>query len=323
MLIDQTHVRWVAGSAIAAAVGGVLYAAYALTAVKGPTGGSWGGLFFAFAGTGLIVFECLLSLRKRYPASPIGRVSTWLKGHLWLGLVSFVLILFHTGFRWGEGLASVLMTLFTVILVSGVLGVAFQNFLPRRMMELVPRETVYEQIPDVIQQLRFEADERVEFVTADLGVEREPEEEVVMAGGRKYYFDKVQRKSAGEKVAAVDQQRKEKPQIEVDDPATLSLRVHYLQEIRPFLYPEPEPFSGKLFSTKESVAGYFRHLRTILPVAAHEVLEDVEAICEERRQLAVQRSMHHWLHGWLYVHVPLSFAFLVLILVHAVVSLRY
>ena len=323
MLIDQTHVRWVAGSAIAAAVGGVLYAAYALTAVNAPAGGSWGGLFFAFAGTGLIVFECLLSLRKRYPASPIGRVSTWLKGHLWLGLVSFVLILFHTGFQWGEGLAAVLMTLFTVILVSGVLGVALQNFLPRRMMELVPRETVYEQIPDVIQQLRFEADERVEFVTADLGVEREPEEEVVMAGGRKYYFDKVQRKSAGEKVAAVDQQRKEKPQIEVDDPATHSLRVHYLREIRPFLYPEPEPFSGKLFATTERVAGYFRHLRTILPVAAHEVLEDVEAICEERRQLAVQRSMHHWLHGWLYVHVPLSFAFLVLILVHAVASLRY
>ena len=323
MLIDQTHVRWVAGSAIAAAVGGVLYAAYALTAVNAPAGGSWGGLFFAFAGTGLIVFECLLSLRKRYPASPIGRVSTWLKGHLWLGLVSFVLILFHTGFQWGEGLAAVLMTLFTVILVSGVLGVALQNFLPRRMMELVPRETVYEQIPDVIQQLRFEADERVEFVTADLGVEREPEEEVVMAGGRKYYFDKVQRKSAGEKVAAVDQQRKEQPQIEVDDPATHSLRVHSLHEIRPFLYPEPEPFSGKLFATTESVAGYFRHLRTILPVAAHEVLEDVEAICEERRQLAVQRSMHHWLHGWLYVHVPLSFAFLVLILVHAVASLRY
>ena len=323
MLIDRTHVRWTVGSAIAAAVSGLLYAAYALTSVNGPTGGSWAGLFFAFAGTGLILFECLLSLRKRYPASPIGRVSTWLKGHLWLGLFSFVLILFHTGFQWGEGLAAVLMTLFTVILLSGVLGVALQNFLPQRMTKLVPRETVYEQIPDVIQKLRFEADERVEFITADLGVEQEPEEEVVMAGGRKYYFDKVQRTSAAKKVAAVEQQRKEKPQIEVDDPAIHSLRVHYLQEIRPFLFPESEPFSEKLFATNENVAGYFRHLRTILPVAAHEVLEDVETICEERRQLAVQRSMHHWLHGWLYVHVPLSFAFLLLILVHAVVSLRY
>ena len=32
-------------------------------------------LVFAFAGTGVIVFECLLSLRKKYPASPIGRVT--------------------------------------------------------------------------------------------------------------------------------------------------------------------------------------------------------------------------------------------------------
>ena len=38
------------------------------------------GLFFAALGTGVIVFECMLGLRKRYPASPLGRVRTWLSG---------------------------------------------------------------------------------------------------------------------------------------------------------------------------------------------------------------------------------------------------
>ena len=38
------------------------------------------------------------------------------------------------------------------------------------MTELVPRETIYEQIPTVIRGLRTEADERVEFITADLGL---------------------------------------------------------------------------------------------------------------------------------------------------------
>jgi hypothetical protein len=33
--------------------------------------------------------------------------------------------------------------------------------------------------------------------------------------------------------------------------------------------------------------------------------------------------LHRWLHGWLYVHVPLSMGFLVLTLVHAVMSLKY
>jgi len=64
-------------------------------------------------------------------------------------------------------------------------------------------------------------------------------------------------------------------------------------------------------------------LRTIMPVAAHDVLRDLEEICEERRQLIVQRRLHLWLHTWLLAHVPLSFALLVLTAVHAVLSLRY
>ena len=61
----------------------------------------------------------------------------------------------------------------------------------------------------------------------------------------------------------------------------------------------------------------------IMPVAVHDVLRDLEEICEERRQLLVQRRLHLWLHGWLMVHVPVSFAFLVLIAVHAVLAIRY
>ena len=60
-----------------------------------------------------------------------------------------------------------------------------------------------------------------------------------------------------------------------------------------------------------------------MPVAAHDVLHDLEEICEERRQLLIQRRLHLWLHGWLLIHVPLSFALLVLTAVHAVLSLRY
>lgn len=323
MLIDATHRRWAIWTAILTGAAAFTYLFYAATAINGPSGGSFWGLVFAFAGTGLIVFECLLSLRKKFPASPIGKVSTWLRAHIWLGVLSFLLILLHSGLRWGEGLAALLMGLFVFISLSGILGVILQGVLPRRMTELAPRETVYDEIPSVIQQMRFEADERVEFITADLGVTEQPGEDLIMAGGKKYYFDKVQRKSAGVKVEAVHQQRKAAPQIAVDETAAESMRVHYLQEIRPFLFPEAAAFSRGLFGTRESVAGYFRHLRTILPVATHEVLADVEEICEERRQLDVQRRLHHWLHGWLYVHVPLSFAFLILTLVHAVISLRY
>jgi hypothetical protein len=322
MMLDRRQTKWAVGTAVGAVVSLALYIVYVMVSPNGARGGSMMGLFFAALGTGVIVFECLLGLRKKYPASPLGRVKTWLSAHVWLGLLSFFLILLHSGFHWGHGLAAVLMWLFAVILVSGIFGVALQNYIPRRMTELVTRETIFEQIPTVVRGLRVEADERVEFITADLGIEEE-DLEFVRAGGVKQYFDPAQKKGAAEKVQVFVDKRKASPQIEVEEGARGALRAHYLQEMRPFLMVTPAAASKKLLASREMVAAYFNHLRTIMPVAAHDVLRDLEEICEERRQLLVQKRLHLWLHTWLLAHVPLSFAFLVLTAVHAVVSLRY
>ena len=59
------------------------------------------------------------------------------------------------------------------------------------------------------------------------------------------------------------------------------------------------------------------------PQPVHAVLEDLESICEEERQLSRQRKIYHLLHGWLLVHVPASIALLVLGGIHAIVALRY
>ena len=322
MILDRQQSKWMLGTAGAAALSLAAFVAYAVLARNGPAGGSVPGLFFAGFGTAIMVFECLLGLRKRYPASPLGRVKTWVRAHVWLGTLTFLLILMHSGFHWGRGLAAVLMWVLLAIVLSGIFGVALQNYLPRRMTELVTRETIFEQIPTVVAGLRTEADERVEFVTADLGVVEELPE-YTRAGGTKQYFDPVQKKSAAEKVEAVVAKRKASPQIELEAGARAAVRGHYLQEIRPYLTDKPHGLSRRLFDGRERLGAYFGHLRTIMPVAAHDVLHDLEEICEERRQLLVQRRLHLWLHGWLLIHVPLSFALLVLTAVHAVLSLRY
>jgi hypothetical protein len=321
MIIDRRQYRWVLGTSFAALIGAAAYIVYAILSPNGPNGRSVAGLVFAALGTGIVVFECLLGLRKRYPASPFGRVKTWLRAHTWLGLLSFLLILMHSGFRWGHGLAAVLMWIFAFILFSGIFGTVLQNYLPRRMTELVSRETIYEEIPTVVNGLRVEADERVEFITADLGFEEPPE--YVRAGGVKRYFDPDQKKSAGEKLRAVALKRKASPQIELAESARAAFRAHYLQEMRPYLFEHPAALSLRLYASADAVSAYFHHLRTIMPIAAHNVLRDLEEILEERRQLLVQRRMHMWLHGWLLVHVPLSFALIVLVALHAVLALRY
>lgn len=327
MIIDRGHQNWIFGTTAAALAATLFYSIYAASSPNGPRGGSVPGLIFAFSGTGLIVFECLLSLRKRYPASPFGRVHTWLKAHVWLGLLSLLLILFHAGWRWGRGLESWLMWIYVLITLSGILGLILQHYIPGRMTEMTPRETIYEQIPFVIRHLRIDADERVEFVTADLGIkDQEMEDELAgafQAGGIKFHFDPAQRKSAQEKIGAEIQRRKTQAQIVVEERFAEALKAQYIQEIRPFLWKRPAAYARGTFPTADAVSAYFKHLRTILPVAIHDVLEDLEGIVEERRQLLMQERMHYWLHGWLWVHLPLSMAFLVLTAVHAVLTLRY
>jgi len=66
-----------------------------------------------------------------------------------------------------------------------------------------------------------------------------------------------------------------------------------------------------------------RWARTLLPVALHDIVKNLEDICEEERQLRRQIRYHHWLHGWLMLHVPLSLALLLLGCAHAIMALRY
>ena len=60
-----------------------------------------------------------------------------------------------------------------------------------------------------------------------------------------------------------------------------------------------------------------------MPILLQDTLTELEEICDERRQLADQKRLHHVMHGWLLVHVPLSMALLLLGAVHAVIALRY
>jgi len=100
----------------------------------------------------------------------------------------------------------------------------------------------------------------------------------------------------------------------------LPLRDLYQKQVRPFL---EDPDRGGPLSQASRSALVFAPVRTLLPPAHHETLRDLEVICEERRQLRTQARLHRWLYGWLLVHVPLSYALLLLTAVHAVGSVRY
>lgn len=166
MIIDRTHRTWIATSTSVFVLTAIGYSWYATNSPAGPRGGSAAGLMFGIAGYALMLFAGLLGARKKIPTVRIGRAQTWMRGHLWLGLLSFPLILFHAGFAWRGPLTAILMLLLTIVILSGIAGAVLQHFVPRMMTAQVPMETIYEEIPHVRAQLLEEADQLVDSASA-------------------------------------------------------------------------------------------------------------------------------------------------------------
>jgi hypothetical protein len=298
MRIDATHKPWAIGTGVALVLSLLAYVTYVRLSMGRPSGSSAMGLIFGSIGFGLMIFATLLSLRKRFPVWRIGRAQTWMRGHLWLGLLSYPIILFHGGFSWGGPLTSAMMWIFTFVIVSGLFGAALQHFMPRLITQRAPFETIYDQIDRVQGQLLAEADDlisSVDDVAAKLGL-------YVAA-----------RSPAGANAVV---QATTTPEM-----ALAELRSVYGESIRPYL-GQRGAYSHALNSRKNAKA-MFARLRKLTPEELRDVVDDLENICEEKRDLDRQSRMHRVLHGWLFVHVPLSFALVVMGLIHAVWALRF
>jgi len=281
-----------------------LYVPYARQAPDGPRGSTAEGLGFGIAAAALMMFEWLLNVRKRVPTWNLGKAETWLKGHIWLGLLAVPLAFFHSGFHLSGSLAAALMIVFVIVVLSGVLGLVLQQFLPRLMSVAAPGETIYEQIPHVIETLRLDA---YEVVAAVCGSVEEASEERTQSETIQHDPRRARQVLARQPAAAPAE-------------GAAPLRGFYLETVRPFLMGDGRhgPLAGARDAERLS-----QGLLRLLPPALHEAARDLVAIAAERRDYAVQARLHRWLHGWLLIHVPLAAALLVLLVAHAVLALRY
>ena len=264
------------------------------------------GLIYGSVGFAFMLFAGLLGLRKKFPIWRIGKAQTWMRGHLWLGFVSFPLILLHGGFHFGGPLTRVLMWLFIFVFVSGILGAALQHFLPRLQTAQLPMETIYEQIDRVRGQLTEEATRMVEESCATL------EGEVSSAS---------EHQRAAAAAAGANWDVTVASGMQVDEQAA--------QELRRFFEVEFEPYVRQAGSRRMRLGNpalaqaMFRQLRVLFPPSLHSNIDDLENICEEKRQLDRQGRLHKILHGWLLVHIPLSYALLLLGAWHALMAVRF
>ncbi len=92
--------------------------------------------------------QLLFHVRKKFPASPLGRVSIWLKMHIYLGYFVVAVFLLHTSFSFPETtLEWALWIMFALVVVSGLVGQYLTSSIPGKLQQQHAEQMTFEQIP--------------------------------------------------------------------------------------------------------------------------------------------------------------------------------
>ena len=305
-------------------------------------GGTQLGLSLGAISFAIFIFAALLGMRKKLPTWRMGHVQTWLRAHIWLTLLTIPLILLHSGFQLGGPMTTLLMALYAVVMVSGIYGLILQNRMPSLMKEQLPAEIVFEQIPLIRAQLCADAERLLKTYTSEAtasdvsarstptvlaaaalpnvashAVEKTPTAEEKPIGGQTHQGTPLH----PETIAPA-----EVPAAEVagptGDPVSEALLADFLRkQVLPYLRARRGE-KYRLGHPRESVRT-FRFLSPRVAAPYRPRVVEMQGWCDERRLLDAQTRMQHWLHGWLLLHVPLSFLLILLTAWHAYVTLFY
>ena len=119
---------------------------------SGPFGvglGIFGGL--------IVIFEMLIAPRKWYRGWRLGATKLWMRWHVYLGFLCLPVIVIHSGFAFGGWLSAATMILFLIVIASGIYGLVLQQWLPKKLFDEIPKETVASQVSVAVELHREEA----------------------------------------------------------------------------------------------------------------------------------------------------------------------
>lgn len=320
-----SHWFWILLAALATAAATAGYLAYWLkTPGVWPGGSSPPGLLCGVAAAAIILFEMLLWPRKwpRVRAWRIGRTQTWMKAHIWLGLLSVPLVVLHHGlaFNWGGGLTWLLMLVFWIVILSGVFGLVLQQIVPAYMLSSLPAESIVSQIPFLIDQM---VDDSERLITEMSGqrvsdVDRPRFESQTRA--HQHLVVGAVRTVGYVKGKVLETESAATELLDRTDAAPIISA--FKTDIRPYLLHGRR--ASPVLDKGTQASTFFSSLRGAASGAnAHRLIAHLESFCDTRRQFDRQVLAHRWLHGWLSIHLPLSMALVVLLAAHVISAIQY
>ncbi len=233
---------------------------------------------------GLIVFfEMLLTPRKWLRGYRLLSAQFYMRWHIRLGFLALPLVVLHSGFALGGALPATVLVLFLAVFVSGVWGLIVQQWLPTMLLNDVPDETIQAEAGVRMHRQVLEAERLLESM---LSVLPPP------AG--------VGRPLSGN--------------------ATDGLIGFREETLMPFFHGRT---AGSPLRRETRADNLFASIQKSLPAVAHPPLAQLKRMAAVRRQWILQARIQFWLHNWLLVHLPLSVAMTMLMVLHAVRALKY
>ena len=100
-----------------------------------PNGGSWYGYTLGTIATLLILWLAMIGVRKRAITPGRWSLKAWTSAHVYLGLSLVVIATLHTGFQFGWNVHTLAYALMTLVVASGVYGIAVYATLPKRLSD--------------------------------------------------------------------------------------------------------------------------------------------------------------------------------------------
>ena len=252
-------------TAALAAIFAVLFVIEMLT--SGVESSSFLGELLGTAAAVTLVVVMAYSARRSLPAvRSLGLTRRYLDIHLWGGVLFFVLLLLHTGFRLPRaGLTIALWTVSMWVVATGLMGWFLQRSLPRILEPSTSFEAHLRRIPEFVAELR----QRAEALA----------------------------------------QRAAPP-----------VKAYYEQRLAPEM-AAPRFLTPATFSKGRSLGGGGDRgevdiLRRTLPPDGLAALESITGLYATKHELDVHFTVQRILRGWLYLHLPVAIALLVLVALH-------
>lgn len=254
-----------------------------------PNGGTWQGYVLGTLGALLIVWLAMLGVRKRQYSSTVGTVPGWTSAHVYLGTALLVVATLHSAGQLGWNVHSLSYVLMFLVIVSGFYGIYTYINYPQAMTANRSNASRAELFAEL-----FELDNRARDLAA-----RAPEEINVAVTSA------IERTAIGGGIYS-----------------------QLLGRDQSLFVP---PGSGGKTAGNRDQQPVIDLVATRIPraskVAEAELLEELlEVFCRRQavlRRIAFDIRLRGRIRFWLLIHVPLTIALLVALVVHIVTTFIY